>query len=75
MPLGGQRPSSLCPWKHNGFLSPVGIMGEFVGKDKVTMELDMSEALEPLEEAPDPLYELFEGLEELVRSKRVRFSL
>ena len=42
---------------------------EFVGEDTVTMELDMSEALEPLEETPDPLYELFEGLEE-----RVRFS-
>ncbi len=47
---------------------------EFVGSEQVRMELDLSEALEPLEEAPDALYELVEGLAQLARSKTLSFT-
>jgi hypothetical protein len=47
---------------------------DFVGQEKLTMEIDLSGALEPLEDVPDALYPQFEALEEQVRSKEVSFN-
>jgi hypothetical protein len=46
----------------------------FVGKEQVTMSLDVSDALESLFDAPDELYSQVEGFEQLVQSKKVTFS-
>jgi hypothetical protein len=47
---------------------------EFVGAETLTMALDLDEALEALQEVPDRLYPQVEALEELARSKSVRFA-
>ncbi len=47
---------------------------EFVGKEEVAMSLDMSEALEPLQDVPKNLIGQVDGLEELILKKKVRFS-
>ena len=47
---------------------------EFVGAETLTMTLDLAEALEALEEVPDRLYGQVEALEELARTKSVRFA-
>ena len=47
----------------------------FVGKEKITMSLDVSDALESLLDVPDALYSQVEGFEQLVLKKKVTFSL
>jgi hypothetical protein len=47
---------------------------EFVGAETLTMALDLDEALETLQEVPDRLFPQVEALEELARSKSVRFA-
>jgi len=47
---------------------------EFVGKGQVTMSLNLSEALEVLEDVPDRLYPQVEALEQLAIAKRVTFG-
>ena len=47
---------------------------EFVGRDQLSMELDLSGALEPLEDVENALYPQFESLETLVRNKEVSFQ-
>jgi hypothetical protein len=46
----------------------------FVGKDQVTMSLDIGDALESLLDVPDELYSQVEGFEQLVLNKKVIFS-
>jgi hypothetical protein len=46
----------------------------FVGKEQITMSLDVSDALESLLDVPDNLYNQVEGFEQLVLSKKVSFS-
>jgi hypothetical protein len=46
----------------------------FVGKDQLTMSLDMSDALESLLDVPDELYSQVEGFEQLVSNKKITFS-
>jgi hypothetical protein len=46
----------------------------FVGKEQLTMSLDISDALESLFDVPDDLYSQVEGFEQLVQSKKITFS-
>jgi hypothetical protein len=46
----------------------------FVGKEQLTMSLDMSDAMESLLDVPDALYSQVEGFEQLVLNKKVTFS-
>ncbi|MBN2551153.1 MAG: hypothetical protein JXB06_00225 [Spirochaetales bacterium] len=46
----------------------------FVGREQVTMSLDVGAAMESLLDVPDDLYSLVEGFEQLVMSKKVAFS-
>jgi hypothetical protein len=47
---------------------------DFAGAGELTMSLDLSEALEALEEVPDRLYGQVEAFQDLVRKKSVSFS-
>ncbi len=47
---------------------------EFVGAETLTMALELDEALEALQEVPDRLYPQVEAMQELARSKSVRFT-
>jgi hypothetical protein len=47
---------------------------EFVGSEELTMSLDLSEALETLEEVPDRLYGQVEAFQDLLRKKSVSFA-
>jgi hypothetical protein len=47
---------------------------DFVGKEQLSVELDLAGALEPLEDVPDALYPQFEALETQVRDKEVTFA-
>ena len=47
---------------------------EFVGAETLSMALDLSEALETLEDVPGRLYSQVEAMEELARTKSVRFA-
>jgi len=47
---------------------------EFVGKETLTMALDLDEALEGLLDVPERLYGQVQALEELARTKSVRFA-
>jgi hypothetical protein len=47
---------------------------ESVGKGQVTMSLDLSDALEVLQDVPDRLYPQVESLEQLALDKRVTFE-
>jgi len=53
------------------FFRPVPQM---VGPETVSMELDLSSALEPLEDVPNEMYPELEAVEGLVRDKRVQFN-
>ena len=46
----------------------------FVGKERLIMSLDMSDAMESLLDLPDELYNQVEGFEQLVLNKKVTFS-
>jgi hypothetical protein len=46
----------------------------FVGKEQLTMSLDISDALESLFDVPDELYSQVEGFEQLVLNKKITFS-
>jgi hypothetical protein len=58
----------------NGRVSFEHPIPEFVGKEKVTMSLDLGEALEALQDVPDKLYSQVEGLQQLALSRNVSFS-
>jgi hypothetical protein len=45
-----------------------------VGKEQLTMSLDMSDAMESLLDVPDELYSQVEGFEQLVSNKKITFS-
>jgi len=47
----------------------------YVGVEKLTMSVDLSDALEPLLDVPDDLYSQVEGFEQLVLKKKVTFSI
>jgi hypothetical protein len=47
---------------------------ESVGAETLTMALDLNEALEALADVPDRLYAQVEAMEDLARSKSVRFA-
>jgi hypothetical protein len=57
-----------------GFVSFQVPAPNFVGKEQVTMSLDISDALESLFDVPDELYSQVEGFEQLVLNKKVTFS-
>ncbi len=46
----------------------------FVGREKLTMSLDVSDVLESLLDVPDALYSQVEGFEQLALKKKVSFS-
>jgi hypothetical protein len=46
---------------------------QFVGREEVTLALEMSAALESLADAPKGLQDLVDGLEEVVLGKRVKY--
>jgi hypothetical protein len=58
----------------DGSLSFMPPPADFVGAETLTMALDLDEALEALQGVPDRLYPQVEAMEELVRSKSVRFA-
>jgi hypothetical protein len=58
----------------DGFISFQAPAPNFVGKEQVTMSLDISDALESLLDVPDELYSQVEGFEQLVLNKKVVFS-
>ena len=45
-----------------------------MGAETLTMALDLDEALESLADVPDRLYAQVEAMEELARTKSVRFA-
>jgi hypothetical protein len=47
---------------------------EFVGREQLAMSLDLSDALETLEEVPDRLYGQVEAFQDLLRTKSVSFA-
>ncbi|ADK82989.1 hypothetical protein [Sediminispirochaeta smaragdinae] len=47
---------------------------DFVGKETLSMGIDLSDALESLEDVPDALYPQLEALEQLIGTKGVSFS-
>jgi hypothetical protein len=58
----------------DGFVSFQAPAPNFVGKEQVTMSLDISDALESLFDVPDELYSQVEGFEQLVLNKKITFS-
>jgi hypothetical protein len=58
----------------SGFVSFQAPAPNFVGKEQLTMSLDISDAMESLLDVPDELYSQVEGFEQLVLSKKVAFS-
>jgi hypothetical protein len=46
---------------------------QFVGREEITIALDMGEALESLEDAPGEMQDLISGLEEAVLGKRIKY--
>jgi hypothetical protein len=58
----------------DGFVSFQAPAPNFVGKEQLTMSLDISDALESLLDVPDELYSQVEGFEQLVLNKKVTFS-
>jgi len=52
------------------FLHPVP---QFVGRETLNMELDLSASLEALEDVPDSMYPQLEAVENLIRDKEVSF--
>jgi hypothetical protein len=46
---------------------------QFVGREEVTVSLEMSEALESLEDVPREMRDLVDGLEQAVLAKRVKY--
>jgi hypothetical protein len=66
--------SQLVKSGEKGELSFLPPPPEFVGAETLTMALDLGEALEALQEVPNRLYGQVEAMEELVRTKSVRFA-
>ena len=58
-----------------GLISFTAPAPNFVGKEQLSMSLDISDAIESLLDVPDRLYSQVEGFEQLVLSKKVVFSL
>jgi hypothetical protein len=58
----------------DGFVSFQAPAPNFVGKEQLTMSLDISDALESLFDVPDELYSQVEGFEQLVLNKKIAFS-
>lgn len=59
---------------YNGMVSFFRPPANFVGTERVTMSLDFSSALEALENVPNRLYAQLESLEQVVKSKSIRFT-
>ena len=66
--------SQLVKSGESGEVSFLPPAPEFVGAETLTMALDLGEALEALQEVPDRLYAQVEAMEELARTKSVRFG-
>ena len=58
----------------DGFVPFQAPAPNFVGKEQLTMALDLSDAMESRLDVPDKLYSQVEGFEQLVLSKKVTFS-
>jgi hypothetical protein len=46
---------------------------QFVGRDELSMEVDLSASLEPLEDVPDSMYPQLEAVENMIGDKEVSF--
>jgi hypothetical protein len=66
--------SEVVKSSSDGSVSFLPPPAEFVGRETLTMKVDLSDSLEALEDVPDTMYPQLEAVEQMISTKEIKFT-